>query len=573
MPKINLANNLKAMMRPKRIAVLEACWIGIGAGLAAVAVKQGVNLLGSLRMDLATLYSAPIVLPLFGLIGGLIAGFLVERIAPETSGSGIPQVKALLEGAQVRFDLRIVWVKLLGGVYALGSGFLLGREGPTVQVGAALAAQFERWFPTSPQQRRLLISAGAGAGLAAAFNAPIAGVLFVVEELLKNVSGFTLGTAILASFMASVISEHLGGKALDLNLATDLPASSFTLEEIPFYVLLGVAAGVLGSLFNKSILVSLTLNYRKSGIPLTLRVGLAGLLSGVLVSCLPAVFHDNAGLRHVLISGDTAWQVAAGAFAVQFILTVIAYGSGAPGGLFAPTLMLGAALGYLTGLAATEILGTANTTAFALAGMGAFFAGAIRVPITAIVIVFEMTGQFALVLPLMIACVIAWLVGEKLAPGPLYDRLVDWAGLVPKASGESAHSLASLTAADVMQKDVRTLPASATVDDALAIFCESNSHQCVVVEDGNLAGIISDIDLLTAIKQQLPGSAPIREMMSPPAITVSASTPLTDLLDVLSTQNLSMVPVTDGSRLVGTITNADVMRLELAVLKQEPPPE
>ena len=574
MPKLELANSLKTATRPKHIAVLEACWIGLGAGLAAVAVKQGVGMLGALRLDLAALYSAPIVLPLFGLIGGLLAGFLVERVAPETSGSGIPQVKALLQGAQVRFDLRIVWVKLLGGVYALGSGFLLGREGPTVQVGAALAAQFERWFPTSPAQRRQLISAGAGAGLAAAFNAPVAGVLFVVEELLKDVSGFTLGTAILASFMAAVISEAFGGRAFDLNLATDLPPSSFTAMEIPFYVLLGVAAGVLGSLFNKSILVSLTLNYHKSRLPLSVRVGLAGLASGAIVSALPTVFHDNAGLRHLLISGHSPWQTAACAFALQFVLTVIGYGSGAPGGLFAPTLMLGAALGYLTGIAAHHVLGTGDPAAFALVGMGAFFSGAIRVPITAVVIVFEMSGQFALVLPLMVACAIAWFVGERLAPGPLYDRLVDWAGLVPKQAEQVERpqpSASALTAADVLTEDYEALTSTTTLGEAIAALCRLESRECLVVDDGKLVGVVTDCTLLACTRQPLPDSTPLSEIVTACATTASLSMPLAEVLLLLSLENATLIPVTDGARILGVVTLADAIHPTLAGADNEAP--
>ncbi|HEY9828129.1 MAG TPA: chloride channel protein, partial [Stenomitos sp.] len=168
------------VLRANRFAILEACLIGLVSAIAAVFLKQGVHWLSEWRLDLAHKWPAWMVLPLIGLVGGLLAGLLVEQVAPETSGSGIPQVKAVLARVPIALDLRVAFAKLIGGFLVLGSGLPLGREGPTVQIGSALAATLSRRFPTSPDHRRQLIAAGAGAGVAAAFNAPIAGVLFVV---------------------------------------------------------------------------------------------------------------------------------------------------------------------------------------------------------------------------------------------------------------------------------------------------------------------------------------------------------------------------------------------------------
>ncbi len=185
-------------------------------------------------------WPAYLVLPGIGLLGGILAGWLVERFAPEASGSGMSEVKAVLARVPMPLNLRIALVKLVSATLVLGSGMPLGREGPTVQIGAALANQLSNWVPTSPEHRRQLIAAGAGAGLAAAFNAPIAGVLFVVEELLQDVSGITLGTAILASFIASVISRLYGSHSLDLNhLDLGFSHTTFFAQEIPFYLILG----------------------------------------------------------------------------------------------------------------------------------------------------------------------------------------------------------------------------------------------------------------------------------------------------------------------------------------------
>lgn len=408
------------------IALLQALLIGLCAGAAAIAVKQGVGLIGQWRLLAAGSLPFHLGLPLVGLVGGLVAGLMVERVAPESSGSGIPQVKSLLSGQAIALDMRVAATKFVGGTIALGSGLMLGREGPTVQVGAALAARLTGWLPASGKPGLDLIAAGAGAGLAAAFNAPIAGVLFVAEELLKDVSMPRIGYAILACFTAATVAQSGRAAIFEVGTTPSLSAGAFMAGAIPFYIVLGGLAGALAALFNEGVLASLTLNFRRLRIPLAWRVAIAGLLTGLFMDCLPPAFHNYAELRHLIVGADLPGSAVATAFAVQFLLTLVAYGTGAPGGLFAPTLMLGASLGYLVGLVCQAATGQASPGAFAVAGMGAFFAGAIRAPLTAIVIIFEMTGDFALVLPLMISAATAAFVGERLSPGPLYDRLVAW---------------------------------------------------------------------------------------------------------------------------------------------------
>ncbi|MGA7938124.1 MAG: chloride channel protein, partial [Kovacikia sp.] len=169
----------QVLVRPKRLAIFEACLIGLVSGLAALLLGEGIGWLGGWRRSMAHWFPVYLALPTIGLAGGFLAGWLVERFAPEASGSGMSDVKAVLAKVPMPLNLRIALVKLISATLVLASGMPLGKEGPTVQIGAALANQLSRWFPTSPEHRRQLIAAGAGAGLAAAFNAPIAGVLFV----------------------------------------------------------------------------------------------------------------------------------------------------------------------------------------------------------------------------------------------------------------------------------------------------------------------------------------------------------------------------------------------------------
>lgn len=414
-------------MQSKHLDIILACLIGIAAGLSAVLVKAGINYLGTSRIDMTMVYSSIVVLPLLGLIGGLIAGAFTKYIAPEINGSGIPQVKAYLSGYPMAMNLRVAAAKLVAGVIAIGSGIPLGREGPTVQIGACMAKEVGHWLKVKSTNSRELLAAGAGAGLAAAFNAPIAGVIFVIEELFKKVSSATVVTAALASIVASLISQHFATHDVRLAHGVIPDQVSVTFAEIPLFVLLGIGAGLIGAAINLGI-IECTKFSTKSKIDIVWRVGLAGLIIGVVTALAPIQFHDYAGLTECFTHGEATWQLALLALAIRPALMVIAYGSGCPGGIFSPALTIGSSLGFLVGiLAQTYAIGQPEI--FALAGMGAVFTAVARVPLTAIIIVFEMTQNFSLILPLMLSSIVAYVVAERLYPGSVYDRLLRLQGI------------------------------------------------------------------------------------------------------------------------------------------------
>ncbi|MEJ6483460.1 chloride channel protein [Nostoc punctiforme UO1] len=555
--------------QPRRgLAIAEACVIGLVAALSAVFLKVGSGWLGTWRVHTTHLFPAWLVLPVIGLVLGFIAGWLVDRLAPEAYGSGIPQVKASLANVPMNLSWRVAGVKLLSAIIAIGSGMTIGRQGPTVQVGAGLAAGMSRWVPTSPDHRRQMIAAGAGAGLAAAFNAPIAGVLFIVEELLQDLSGLTLGTAIIASFIGGVISRLLGGGSFDLNLQLTQSSSQFSIPEIPFFVLLGILAGLLGALFNSGLIFSIKF-YRRLHISLPLRVALAGFISGVVVAMLPQSFRDNTGLRESLITGGSQPTVAAIAFTAQFILTLIAFGSGAPGGLFAPSLILGSCLGHIIGVAELYITGVGSPTTYALAGMGGFFSAVSKVPITAIVIVFEMTTDFNLVLPLMIVSVAAYLVADKVVPGSLYEKLLELKGITLTKQVPMEGALTKLTAKDVMQERVETLDAEMSLEEAMQSFARSHHRGFPVVEDSKLVGIVTQSDLLKirestnhALRDRNLADIFLKEIMTPVPMTVTPTHTLGNVLYLLDRYQISRLPVVNGRKLIGIITRADIIRAE-----------
>ncbi len=564
-----LTQRFRRLWQPRRgLAIAEASVIGLVAALSAVFLKVGSGWLGTWRVHSTHFLPAWFVLPLVGMSFGFLAGWLVQRFAPEAAGSGIPQVKASLANVSITLSWRVAFIKLISAIITLGSGLTLGRQGPTVHVGAGLAAGLSRWVPTSPDHRRQMIAAGAGAGLAAAFNAPIAGVLFIVEELLHDLSGLTLGTAIIASFIGGVISRLLGGGSLDLNLKLVQSSSEFSIPEIPFFLLLGILAGLLGALFNLGLVFSIKA-YRRLHVSLPLRVALAGLISGMIMALLPVPFRDNTGFRQYVITGEADASLAAIAFVAQFILTLLAFGSGAPGGLFAPSLILGSTLGCLVGIFEGHIFGNSSSTTYALAGMGGFFSAVSKVPITAIVIVFEMTTDFNLVLPLMIVSVTSYLIAEKVVPGSLYEKLLLLNGINLTQEVSVEGILTKLTARDVMQQRVETLDADITIDEARLAFARSHHRGFPVVEDNKLVGIVTQSDLLKIRERNLDNNTALREIMTGSPVAVTPIHNLSNVLYLLDRYKISRLPVVERRKLIGIITRADIIRAEADHLNGE----
>ena len=565
-----VSQRFKYFLQPQRVAMVEACLIGLVSGLAAVLLQYGIGALGTLRLVASTLGPPWIILPLCGLVGGLLAGWLIEHVEPTANGSGIPQVKVALAQLPMPLNFRVAIAKLISTMLALGSGLMLGRQGPTVQVGASLAAQLSYWLPTVPGHRRQMIAAGAGAGLAAGFNAPLAGVLFVIEILLQDLSGLTLGTAIIASFIGAVVARVLGGQSFSIILSQAEANTSFSVPEIPFYIFLGILAGILGGLFNQGLIQGLDRGHRYFKLPLMVRIALVGSLSGFVMGFMPDIFRNNAGLRDLLsYSNDLTWQFVAIAFGLQFILTILAYSSDAPGGVFAPSLVLGAALGHLVGIAQAQVLGAGDIVTYSLVGMGAFFGAVSRVPITGIVIIFEMTTDFNLVLPLMISAIVAFFVAERVQPGSIYDQLL----LSHQASGQTkkyqSRILDRLSAADIMQRRVETLSSQLPFRDVKDAFAKSHHRGFPVVEAGRLVGIISQSDLTSVARTQFDDDSPLREIMTPSPITVMPDANLSEVLYLLNHYSLSRLPVVDGRKLVGIITRADIIRAESEELSEE----
>ncbi len=350
------------------------------------------------------------------------ARWLVRRFAPETSGSGVQLVEAIVRGESGRLRAAALPVKFAGGVLAIGSGFALGREGPTVQMSATLAQLLARAFRFGDADARVLLAAGAGAGLAAAFNAPLAGAIFVFEEIVGALSARVAVAALAATSAALAVTRTLIGD----RLVFEMPSPAVELFPGYFEILaFGAVIGLLGVAYNRLVIAGLDLAERMARVPPEWRAAAVGALVGWLCWYSPGMVGSGEEQVQAVLNGAYPLGVLVALFAVRLALGPLSYAPGLPGGLFAPLLIVGATAGALFGTAAHALNPhiTTPVAAFAAVGMGALFTAVVRAPLTGIALVIEMTGATGIFIPLLTACIGAVAVPAALGCEPIYDSL------------------------------------------------------------------------------------------------------------------------------------------------------
>jgi chloride channel protein, CIC family len=405
---------------------LLALLAGVGGGaigaLFRLSLEYGVSLREFALAQAKGYEAAGLVLAMAGaaLATALAAG-LVRRFAPAASGSGIPHVEAVLANEIEPTRARLIPIKFIGGWLAIGSGLALGREGPSVQMGASFADLVGRVFRRSQEDVRSLIAGGAGAGLATAFNAPAAGAIFVLEELVGRFEPRMAVVALGASAGAITVSRRITGDAPDFTVGDFVSGG---IGELPLFLTLGLLSGLLAILYNRSLLATLALADRIGG-PLELRAAAIGAAVGALAWTAPNLVGGGDNITQAALNGELALTLLPAIFLLRLALGAASYAAATPGGLFAPLLVLGAVSGLAFGIACQSIFsGLAfQPHAFAFVGMAAFFTGVVRAPLTGMVLVIEMTGNSSLLLPLLVACFGAMLVPMALRDEPVYSAL------------------------------------------------------------------------------------------------------------------------------------------------------
>ena len=420
------ANDLR-----RRRLLPRAIWVGLCAGIVAVAFHLALDFAEGAREALGNVAKAygPAGLLAMGaltLVAVVGAAWLVRRFSPEAGGSGIPHLKAVLQGDRELKSLSVLLVKFLSGVLGIGAGLALGREGPTVQMGAAVGKVLTPASVASDSERRLFIAAGAASGLSAAFNAPLSGLVFVLEELQGRTASSGFFVAAIACLTADMVCRVTLGQFPVFRLPLmEAPALSL----LPLFLLLGALCGLLGVLFNQCLLYSSRVLASRSRPGLTfLTWSVWAAMTAYVGWQAPEVLGSGQRFVGVVLAGDTLALASIPAyFLLRFVLTVGSYGTGVAGGIFSPILVLGALVGL--GLGDVASLGFAgmdvDPRVFAVVGMAAYFTGVVRAPLTGIVLIIEMTGNYGLVLPLFSACFAALTTADALHDLPIYEALLE----------------------------------------------------------------------------------------------------------------------------------------------------
>ena len=415
--------------RRRRKVLPRAALVGLCAGLTGSLFRITLASADSLRNSfIAWTQQFPAfgwIFPvLFSVVGAVVSLALVRRFAPDAKGSGIPHLKAVEYRFRTMHWQRILPVKFISGILAIGSGLALGREGPTVQLGGAVGDAVSDWLRVPPRERRTLIAAGAGAGLAAAFNAPLSGLTFVLEEVQRDFHPIVFAATFIASVIADIIARALTG-SMPVFSIPNYPAMA--LDTLPLFVVLGVAAGLTGVLFNRGVVGTLNLFARYSQNSRLRAAGIVGALVGLVGWFSPVAIGgghtlaESALAGHLLISTIPIW------FALRFLLTIFSYGTGTAGGIFAPLLVLGALVGLAVGQIGQSLAPTVITHpgVFAVVGMAAYFTAVVRAPLTGILLIVEMTGSYEQMLPLLVSCFCSYAVAEMLKSLPIYEELLE----------------------------------------------------------------------------------------------------------------------------------------------------
>jgi len=410
----------RSFLQRRKLAV-KAALVGAFSGMVAVAFRMGLKQAEALRQFLLNNYADQVVF-VPGLVFVLMLCFvvwLVKRYAPEASGSGIPHLKGILEDGSEFRALPVLAVKFFGGIFGIGSGLALGREGPTVQMGGAVGALFARFFSVNPSETRLLICAGAGSGLSAAFNAPFAGLLFVLEELQHRLDRFSVVVAFSATISATIVCRLVFGAAPIFILQQ---ISRPELSLILWCLLFGVVIGFAGLAFNLLLLRSLKIFAPHR----YLLAAVLGLVFGAIGLYYPELLGMGHELNEEIIASQLSLRLLVVFFFARFAMTILSYNTGAPGGIFAPLLLLGMLAGAIFHhFVACFQPGQFDLGIFLVLGMGGMFSAIVRSPLTGIILILEMTSEFSLLLPLMTVTILAYAVPEFANNRPVYDALLD----------------------------------------------------------------------------------------------------------------------------------------------------
>jgi CIC family chloride channel protein len=571
-------SNLKLIqLNEHTIMVVLAVVVGVAAGFGAVGFRHLINFFQTLAYggenDLLELV---VNLPWYHrvaapVIGGLIVGPLVYFFAREAKGHGVPEVmeSVALKGGVIR--KRVVVIKSLASAISISTGGSVGREGPIVQIGSAIGSVLGQFMKVSPDRMRTLVGCGAASGIAATFNAPIAGSMFALEVILGDFGLATFSPIVISSVVATAISRAFLGNVPAFIVP---PYELVSAWELPMYLVLGIFCAVVGVTFTKTLYRIEDL-FDEIEFPEYLKGIIGGLILGVGSLVFPQILGVGYGAIDMALMQKMAWWLLLVLVLVKILATSITIGSGGSGGIFAPSLFLGAMAGGFFGFVVHQLFPniTASPAAYSIVGMGAVVSATTHGPLAAILILFEMTGNYKIILPLMLACIIATIAAGQFLRDSIYSLKLARRGVDIK-EGKEVNVLKSMFVKDVMNPNVETIAESLPLGEISEQISKSKFNSFPVINARNeLVGILSFNDYSEAIfDEHLKDLVVARDLATTDLVTISMEENLWAALEKISAKDFAVLPVVSAqepNKLEGVISRRDIIgAYNKAVLKK-----
>lgn len=547
--------------------IIVAIVIGVLAGFAAIGIRALIQTISNISFSgtgtfLENVIASPwFLIVMVPVIGGLIVGPLIHFFAPEAKGHGVPEVMQaiLLKGGIIR--ARVALIKAVASAITIGTGGSVGREGPIIQIGSSLGSTVGQFFRVPSKRLKTLVGCGAAAGIAAAFNAPIAGALFAVEIILMDFAVAQFSPIVISSVMATVISHHFEGNFA----AFEVPAYSLnSIYEIGFYFILGALSGLASFLFIKILYFFEDLFDKQIKFPEYLKPVLGGLGIGLIALIFPQIMGVGYDSINLALHSNMVWQLALILIFVKILATSLTLGSGGSGGIFAPSLFMGAMLGAFFGdivhFNFPEI--TASSGAYALVAMGGLVAGTTRAPITAIIIVFELTKEYEIILPLMIVCIISTILSSRLSRESIYTLKLLLRNISIK-EGTELNIMESIFVKNVYSKDYDFINVTDNFSQVVNKVVRGRGRDFPVVSnDHRLVGMISVSDIRDFLfeKDSLQNILIAGDIYSRSYQTVTVNDNCQTVLDLMRKFNMEGLPVVEenSSKIIGMIWRKDI---------------
>lgn len=531
---------------------------GVIAALVAVGLHHSVIII---RKVLKTGDTFTVESFIWGGAAVFISGWLTTRKFPWTSGSGIPGVRIALAVFHGKIKIADTIAKFVTSALTLGAGVSLGAEGPTVTIASGLGSYLGTFFNLSKKRIKALVAVGSAGGIAAAFNTPISAVVFTLEEIVGDLNAKVLGAIVISSVVASITGQVLTGNHAYFS---ELHYRLNDTRELIFYLVIGLTASVLGPLWMNSVLKLRKFNRTvMRGHRLTF-IMIAFCTVGLLSQIHPGVIGSGHGtLEGTLLSLILDPKVLITLFLLKFISTSICYSSGMSGGLFMPTLLMGATMGSFIGAIASNFFPeiTSNTGAYALVGMGAFFVTVIRAPFTSILMVFELTRDYNIILPLMIANIVAYTISAKFGKESIYERISEQDG-IHLPTREDNEILETLTVEGAMKTDIVTFNAHLTIKDAFRALEDDGISGYPILRNGRIIGMVSRAEIKANYAKKNHDTH-VEHICEKKVIKIYPDHSLLVAFHRLKRFQISRLPVVsrlDDKKVIGIITAQDIVK-------------